>query len=253
MNSMIDLNADLGEDESAEGIARDLAMMDIISSCNIACGGHAGSPENMKRMLMAAKAAGVAAGAHPSYPDRKNFGRISLNLSMPELRDTLEAQLKIIRTISSQAGVKLTHIKPHGALYNDAQDREDLTDLLIGLAASNDLPLVGMPETLLQEKATYSGVLFIAEAFIDRRYTDAARLVPRSENRAVIDDESERLLQGTALASGYPIVSNNGHSIDIKAQTLCLHSDSTDALETAQAMRTKLEDANIAIKAVTIA
>ncbi len=251
MTRSIDLNADLGEDESEGGIARDIAIMGIVSSCNIACGGHAGSPANMRRMLATAGTMGVAAGAHPSYPDRQNFGRVSLNISQQELRDALESQLDTIKSIASEIATDLTHIKPHGALYNDTQDREDLIEILVALATSNKLPLVGMPQSLLQKQAQASNVPFIAEAFVDRQYTDSARLLPRSKAGAVIERDPDRLKQGLALASGQPITSNSGNFIRISAQTLCLHSDSTGALETARAMRENLEQAEIEIKAIT--
>ncbi|MEP2989342.1 MAG: 5-oxoprolinase subunit PxpA [Parasphingorhabdus sp.] len=251
MNDSIDLNADLGEDESEEAIARDLAMMDIVSSCNIACGGHAGSSALMKKMLAASKEKAIAAGAHPSYPDRKNFGRTSLAISGIDLERSLQSQLQTIKTAASESVTQLQHVKPHGALYNDAQDRESLADILIELAASEQLPLVGMPQSLLQEKANAAGVQFIAEAFIDRQYTDKSRLVPRNENGAVIEQDAYRLEQGTALAMGKSIMSNKGNAIHVSAQTLCLHSDSSGALETAKLMRKNLEQVGIRIKPVS--
>ena len=252
MTRSIDLNADLGEDESEEGIARDLAMMDIVSSCNIACGGHAGSMKNMERMLRAAKAKGVFAGAHPSYPDRENFGRVSMNISIAELRQSLNEQLKVANDAASKTGVSPSHLKPHGALYNDAQDDEALADLLTDLAAEEGVPLVGMAKSVLARKSVEKGIPFIAEAFIDRRYTDQARLVPRSETGAVISEEKQRLEQGLALASGESILSNSGQLISLHAQTLCLHSDSAGAVETARNMRDKLETNGIVIRFASI-
>lgn len=250
MTNTIDLNADLGEDESKEGILRDFAMMDIISSCNIACGSHAGSEENMERMLIAAKEKAVAAGAHPSYPDRQNFGRISLDISDVDLKNSLQGQLKTIKAIASKVGIKLRHIKPHGALYNDAQDQANLADILIDIAASEQLPLVGMSQSVLQEKADALGLPYIIEAIIDRRYTTDSRLVARSEHGAVIEENSNRLDQGIALATGNPIISKNGNPIQVSAETLCLHSDSAGAVETARAMRQRLEQVGIQIEAV---
>lgn len=250
MSKTIDLNADLGEDESEEAIVRDLAMMEIVSSCNIACGGHAGSPEHMKKMLIAAKERDVAAGAHPSYPDRVNFGRITLEISEFELTRSLEKQLKAIDQAAKVTGTKLHHLKPHGALYNDTQDDENLANILTELAASQQLSLVGMPQSLLEEKATASGIPYIAEAFIDRQYTDDARLVSRHEPGAVIEHEEARLAQGSALATSKTITSYNGNSIYVSAQTLCLHSDSSGALATARAMRTRLEQLGIDIEPV---
>ncbi|VAV99242.1 Lactam utilization protein LamB [hydrothermal vent metagenome] len=251
MKRYIDLNADLGEDETPEGIARDLAMMDIISSCNIACGGHAGSPENMRLILKAAKASGVSAGAHPSYPDRKNFGRVSINIAPDDLEKSLRQQLDIITAAARALGSALTHLKPHGALYNDAQDDEELSGLLINLAAKYRLKLVGMDHSTLQKMTDTRGVEFISEAFIDRRYLSNGRLTPRSFNGAVIASEKDRLEQGVSLAQGKEILDNSGTGIFISAQTLCLHSDSEGALETAAAMKAALKNCGYEIKAPT--
>ena len=247
MTSMIDLNADLGETDSPDGIARDIAIMDIVSSCNIACGGHAGSPDVMRTMLMAAKSGSIAPGAHPSYPDRAGFGRTSMDISPADLEASLTRQLQDITEIAAEVRVNLTHIKPHGALYNDAQDDPGLSTLLVDMAARANLALVGMPGSLVERKASDKGISFIAEAFIDRQYSSNGRLVPRSEAGAVIADEDDRIRQGLSLAKATPLPAQDGTSLTIGAQTLCLHSDSDGALETARRMRTALEQAGILI------
>ncbi|NQV94078.1 MAG: 5-oxoprolinase subunit PxpA [Sphingomonadales bacterium] len=247
MTSVIDLNADLGEDDSPTGIAGDIAIMDIVSSCNIACGGHAGSPEIMRTMLAAAKARAIAPGAHPSYPDRIGFGRESIDISLPDLEISLTEQLQDIATIAAEVGVTLTHIKPHGALYNDAQDDSELATLLVDIAARTNLALVGLPGSLVEKKAKQQGIAYIAEAFIDRRYSGKGRLVPRSEVGAVIADEDQRIQQGLSLARGTALTTQDGTPLTIRAQSLCLHSDSNGALETAKKMRLALEHAGIVI------
>jgi UPF0271 protein len=247
MTSVIDLNADLGEDDSPAGIAGDIAIMDIVSSCNIACGGHAGSPEIMRTMLAAAKARAIAPGAHPSYPDRIGFGRESIDISLPDLEISLTEQLQDIATIAAEVGVTLTHIKPHGALYNDAQDDSELATLLVDIAARTNLALVGLPGSLVEKKAKQQGIAYIAEAFIDRRYSGNGRLVPRSEVGAVIADEDQRIQQGLSLARGTALTTQDGTPLTIRAQSLCLHSDSNGALETAKKMRLALEHAGIVI------
>ena len=247
MTLTIDLNADLGEDDNPAGIARDIAIMDIVSSCNIACGGHAGSPEVMRTILTAAKSRSIAPGAHPSYPDRAGFGRKTIDISLVELEDSLSRQLQDITAIASDVGAPLTHIKPHGALYNDAQDDPDLSTLLVDMAERTNLALVGMPGSLIQQKALDQGIPFIAEAFIDRLYSKKGRLVPRSEAGAVIADEEHRIRQGLCLAKATPFPAQGDTLLTIEAQTLCLHSDSDGALETAKRMRTALERAGIMI------
>jgi UPF0271 protein len=247
MTLRIDLNADLGEDESPAGIARDIAIMDIVSSINIACGGHAGSPKIMRTMLTAAKSRSVAPGAHPSYPDRAGFGRKTMDISLTDLESSLAEQLQIIAAIAADSDVTLTHIKPHGALYNDAQDDPQLSTLLVNMAARSGLALVGMPASLVEKKAAAGNVDFIAEAFIDRQYTGSGRLLSRSEPGAVIADENRRIHQGLCLARGSALTAQDGTALAINAHSLCLHSDSDGALKTAKRMRLALEEAGIII------
>lgn len=248
MTGTIDLNADLGEDESDSGIARDIAIMDVVTSCNIASGGHAGSTETMHAMLIAAKAKGVSAGAHPSYPDRDNFGRTSMAMDPDRLKDSLMEQMETIEAIARNVGNRLTHLKPHGALYNDAQDDEHLSDMLADIARARNLALVSMGASAVEESARKHGVHFIAEAFIDRQYTQQSRLVPRSEKGAVIHDEAERIKQGLFLAQGKAIFTADKQPKIIRAETLCLHSDSDGALATAIAIRRSLEREGINIE-----
>lgn len=249
MTRTIDLNADLGEDETAEGIARDIAIMAIVSSCNIACGSHAGSFDTMQILLKAARANNVSAGAHPSYPDRQNFGRVSMDIGIADLRDSLVAQMDLISRAASQTGASLNHVKPHGALYNDAQDDPALADLLVQLCKNRKLPIVGMSGSTIHKYAEKRSVPFITEAFIDRRYTSHARLVPRSQKGAIITDIGDRISQGLALANAKPLATVDADDIIIKADTLCLHSDSDDALETARMMRNALEENGVTITA----
>lgn len=249
MTRFIDLNADLGEDESPKGVARDIAMMDVISSCNIACGGHAGSVRTMRLMLQAAKDKGVKAGAHPSYPDRTNFGRLTMDIAPSDLQASLKTQVRKIERIAADIGIGLSHMKVHGALYNDAQDNEKLADMLVEIARESNLPLVGMASSMLEAKAGANNVRFIAEAFVDRRYTNAARLVSRNQDGAVITGDNTRLMQSLNLAIGKPVTSDSGQDIIIKADTLCLHSDSPEALQTAIALRRTLENNGVAIRA----
>lgn len=250
MTHAIDLNADLGEDESAEGITRDLNIMHVISSCNIACGGHAGSAETMRRMLLATKEENVSAGAHPSYPDRKNFGRKAMDISKDALLASLNTQINDIQREAESLGRALSHLKPHGALYNDAQDDAQLADLIISICLREQLALVGMAGSKLHLMAKKSDLPFIAEAFIDRRYNDNGRLVPRSETGAMISNNDDRLAQGLALAKGDPIKTQSGRALQIPAQTLCLHSDSDGALASARSIRAALDQSAICVKAI---
>lgn len=249
MTSSIDLNADLGEMPDSQ--ARDIAILDIVSSCNIACGGHAGDSASMAVMLKAAKARGVAVGAHPSYPDREHFGRRSLSINhgalAASLRDQISGFIEAVRTV----GCDVHHVKPHGALYNDMADDAALARLVAQVSAEAlpGTPLVGLAGSAVEAAARDGGLPFIAEAFVDRAYTGAARLVPRSQAGAVIAEPSERAAQALALATGKAIRASDGGELQLSADTLCLHSDSDAALESAAAIRTALEGAGLMIRA----
>lgn len=249
MVDTIDLNADLGESTHGDAMARDAAIMQMISSANIACGGHAGDAATMQAMVTAAKAHGVAAGAHPSYPDRANFGRVSIAIAPHDLQSAIEMQIAQLRAITAAQNIALTHVKPHGALYNDAADDPALANI-IAAAVKNAVPdaaLVGLAQGAMAGAAARYGLLFIGEAFVDRRYTAQGRLVPRDQAGAVIESQTERIAQGLSLAQGKPVAPVIGEPITITAQSLCLHSDSAGALESAAAMRAALQAAGIEI------
>ena len=174
----IDINADLGE-----GDASDAEILRVVSSCNIACGGHAGDAASMRATVAAACKNGVAIGAHPSYPDREGFGRRSAFLAGAELLTTLVEQIRSLSAVVSEQGAALHHVKPHGALYNDACSDAELADVVAEAIAEacDGAFLVGPPDSELQRAAGRRGLRFLAEAFVDRAYLADGRLVPRSE------------------------------------------------------------------------
>ncbi len=249
MNRWIDLNADLGEDPMAE--ARDIALMQHVSSCNIACGGHAGDSGSMARMLRAAHGAGVAAGAHPSYPDRANFGRTSVAMPLAELIETLIAQVQALEAMARRENVPLTHIKPHGALYNDLADRPEMAAAVADALhrAFPELALVGLAHGAFEQAASAAGARFVAEGFVDRGYTPARRLVPRSQPGALIEGDDARAAQAIAIAMGQPIAASDGTHIRIAAQSLCIHSDSPGAEQTALRIAKVMASKGISIQA----
>ena len=234
----MDLNADLGEMDTAEGHASDRAILEVVSSASIACGGHAGDAETMARAVEAAGEFGVRLGAHPSYPDREGFGRRSGFMEAgAELRNALERQVGALRDV---AGDGLSYIKPHGALYNDAVADGGLAEMLVGLAEGFGLPLMGAP--VGEVKAAARGrVSYIAEGFIDRRYEVHGHLVPRSEPGAVLESEAERMGQLESLALEGRVTMATGEVLQLRCDTLCLHGDSPGAVETARAARARLE------------
>ncbi len=248
MTRGIDLNADLGEMPEAQ--ARDIAILNMVSSCSIACGGHAGDAGSMAVMLAAAKARGVAAGAHPSYPDRAHFGRRSLDIAPHDLIASIAAQLAAFAQAARIGGCAMCHVKPHGALYNDMAD-DPVLAALIARACAYALPgtpLVGLAGSAAAQAAADAGLPFIAEAFVDRRYTPRGRLVPRSAPGAVIATPAGRAAQALALATGQPVRTADGGTLTIAADSLCLHSDSDAALESAAEIRCALEAAGLTIR-----
>ncbi len=251
MTVNIDLNADLGEYDDPDSLARDGKMMRYISSANIACGGHAGNDHTMVAMLNAASRHGVAVGAHPSYPDRENFGRKSMVIGDEALLASLIAQIETLRRHTDDCGARLTHVKPHGQLYNDAA-RDTRLATLIATATKAVLPdaaLVGLAGSISVTASEEAGLRFIGEAFADRRYDAAGFLVPRSTPDAVIASAGGRIDQALAIAHRQPVETANGGSISIKADTICLHSDSDGALKSARDIRSAFEQAGINISA----
>ena len=229
----IDLNADLGE-----GDLYDAELLTIVSSCNIACGGHAGDEASMRATIASAITNNVAIGAHPSYPDREGFGRRSHYLASDELRDSLIAQINKLAAAAKEQGATLSHVKPHGALYNDAVNDRELADIVASCvaAAVPGAAFVGLPDSEMQHAATRYSLNFVAEGFIDRAYQDDGQLVPRSEPGAVHKSLELILPQAASLVG--------------KVDTLCIHGDTPGAVEAAAAVRDALEKQGVEIRAL---
>lgn len=251
----IDLNADLGEADNAQWAQSEYAMLQYITSANIACGGHAGTEKTMRHMLRGAKTHGVVSGAHPSYPDRENFGRKSLDLeidiTMDALKISLLEQITTLAEIAADEDSFISYVKPHGALYNDAVKDRKKADLIAQVISKIDTSLMfmGAPNSEMSLAAKRHNLKFIAEGFIDRRYTDDGHLQSRSLKGAVIEGQGERLRQAKNLVTTQTVTTASGKKLNLKVQTLCLHGDSHGAVETARLARQELENANILIKA----
>lgn len=230
--SQIDLNADLGE-----GDPYDAELLSIVSSCNIACGGHAGDQVSMTATVDAAIANDVAMGAHPAYADREGFGRRSNYQSGDALLESLIDQIESLNAIVTQKGAKLSHVKPHGALYNDAVNDQTLADTIAVAtqAGGTGLALVGMAGSELERSARRHSLPFIAEGFVDRAYQQDGQLVSRSEPHAVHNSLDLVLPQALALVG--------------KVDTLCIHGDTPGAADVARAVRTQLEEQGVTIRA----
>ena len=251
----IDLNADIGEADTPEWAASEAAIVSAISSANIACGGHAGDAASMRLTVRNAKAAGVTIGAHPAYPDRANFGRTSLVLGQDidpkTLADTLRAQILELNEICEAERVTLAYVKPHGALYNDSVFDAQKADLIASVIAGLDLDLafLGGPNSQMGRAATDHGLHFVAEGFIDRRYTDDGHLLSRKIDGAVIKDQTERLNQARSLATSGKVETHSGKTLILQTGSLCVHGDSAGAVETAQQARAAIEAEGLKIKA----
>jgi UPF0271 protein len=248
MSHTIDLNADLGE-----GFAFDQPLLELVSSANISCGAHAGSPQDIQQAIRRAIENGVIIGAHPSYPDHEHWGRRSLSLSATQLRATMMSQLQWLETQVRELGGQLQHIKPHGALYNDAARDAQLAGRIAACVKSFDpsLILVGLAGGHLLDAGERAGLSVAAEAFVDRRYQADGSLVPRSHPQALITNVEEALSQAVALASHLPIKTIDGNLISIKADTLCIHGDSAHAVQFARAVKAALLAQGIAIRSLT--
>ena len=242
----IDLNADLGE-----GDPFDAELLAIVSSCNIACGGHAGDTQSMRATIEAAMRNDVAIGAHPSYPDPEGFGRQSGFLTGDALYESLTEQVTALADIAAQLGATLSHVKPHGALYNDAVLDRELADVIarVNAETAGAPSLVGMANSELQIAADRYRLEFVAEAFVDRAYEADGTLVSRSEPGAVHADLAVATTQAVGLAKRGRVTARNGDVIDVRADTLCIHGDTPGAAEAARAVRDVLESHGVEIRA----
>ena len=229
----IDLNADLGE-----GCGDDAALLEIVTSVNIACGGHAGDERSMRETIRAARRCGVSIGAHPSYPDREGFGRRPLDVHRDRITEFVAEQIGALARIAREEGVELTHVKPHGALYNRSAVDDEVADAVArAVAATASRPaLVGLAGSRSLERARAHGLRTIGELFADRRYRDDGTLVPRSEPAAVVERSEEAAAQAVELA-----LAGRGESI-------CLHGDTPHALEHARLIRARLAQAGFALR-----
>lgn len=238
----IDLNADLGEHDG-DGASADSAMLDVVSSANIACGAHAGSREVMDMTIKAALDRGVAIGAHPSYPDREGFGRKELGLSIDEIIASVHEQIITLAQCCAFAGARLSYVKPHGALYNRASRDAELAKALAKCVAEIDssLTMLALSGSSLEQESRNAGLNVAREAFIDRAYKSDGTLVPREIAGAVIADAAAAAERAQAIANDHTITAIDGKQIDVWADSLCVHGDSPNAIAIVTAARRKLE------------
>jgi 5-oxoprolinase (ATP-hydrolysing) subunit A len=227
----IDLNADLGE-----GFANDRALLEIVTSANVCCGAHAGNPPAIRETMRDAAARGVSIGAHPGYPDREGFGRREQKLSALELGNLICFQISALKSLAAEVDAKVSYLKPHGALYNQAQREPEVAGAVVTAARNFDLPVLGQPGSLVETFARDHGVVYVAEGFPDRRYRSDGSLMPRSEPGAVLCEPKEIEEQVIRLL-------NEG-----RVKSLCIHGDEPGAVESAELVRRVLTRHWIAIR-----
>lgn len=245
----IDLNCDCGESFGPWEMGDDAGVLPYVTSANIACGGHAGDPNVMRRTVRLCKELGVAVGAHPGYPDMQGFGRRSLPMSLIEVENAVLAQLGALYAITRAEGVELRHVKAHGALYNDAARHPALAAAIARAVASfsRDLTLVGLAGSHLISAGIDVGLPMAREAFADRTYEPDGSLRNRAHPDALITDPAQNLAQAVAIALHGQITSATGALIAVQAETLCIHGDTPGAAARAAALRTGLETAGVTV------
>ncbi len=246
MNALsIDINADLGE-----GIGNEAQLMPFISSCNIACGGHAGSLEIIKEVVALAKKHEVKIGAHPSFPDRENFGRIDMDMSCADLYTSLKQQISVLLRALSNASLNLHHIKPHGALYNKAAKDEKTALVIIEVVKSMPLPvkLYAPYNSVIANCALAESIPVCFEGFADRHYNDDLSLVSRKESYAIIEDSKEVFEHVFRMISQQKIMTKNRIEASIKVDTICVHGDTPNSVNIARNLYWELCHNNVQIQ-----
>ncbi|SHJ64031.1 UPF0271 protein [Shimia gijangensis] len=245
----IDLNSDLGEGFGPWAMGDDAQMLSIVTSANIACGGHASDPETMYRTLQLAKENGVNVGAHPGFRDREGFGRRVIPMSPAEAGRMCAAQIGALMGMAAQVGVPVTYVKPHGALGNLAARDRDVADAIVAAVRAIDptLAMLAISGTQSEQAARAADVPVFSEIFADRGYLSTGHLVPRGQKGAMIhdtDEAAERLM--SFLETGLmPVI--DGDPIKLEAQSICVHGDSPGAVEMARGIRQRLTERGVRI------
>ncbi|RDZ29728.1 LamB/YcsF family protein [Lysobacter silvisoli] len=246
----MDFNCDLGE-----GCGDDAAILPYVSSANIACGGHAGDEATMRATLRLCREHGVAAGAHPGYDDPEHFGRRVLPLDRDEISMLVLRQLARLAALADDEGLRLSHMKPHGALYNLAADDRIVAEAIVGAVAAFDpkLAVYGLSGSELTAAAEAAGLRAVHEVFAERGYGGNGRLLPRGTPGAVLETLDEAIAQVHGLAKRGEVVAAGGQRLQLRADSLCLHGDRADAPAFARAVRAALEADGIRILAIDAA
>jgi UPF0271 protein len=250
----IDLNADVGESPESLASGADFELMRYISSASIACGGHAGDAQTMKRTLEFAKELRVATGAHPSYPDRANFGRVELAIDAGELETSVREQITALARAGDELGLQLRHVKPHGALYH-AANRDHQVALAIGravIAMDSNLLMVGQAGSPCLATWRNLGLRCAGEAFADRAYERDGTLRQRKLAGALLEDPEQAARQALEIAVHQRVSLPDGSTMPLVARTLCIHSDTPGAAAIARTVSERLKAAGVPIRSMSV-
>jgi len=245
----VDLNADVGESFGARQIGDDEPIFKYVTSANVACGFHAGDTNIIAATIRAAAARKVAVGAHPSYPDSAGFGRQTIDMPADELRHVIIYQIGAVDALARSLGVTLVHVKPHGALYNDAAKNPALAAAVADAVATYDknLILVGLAGSHMIAAGRAAGVRVAAEAFSDRVYETDGTLRSRTLPDAMIEDPKRAAAQAVDIVVNQRVTASDGKPVRVQAQTLCVHGDAPNAVDVASAVRKALSSAGVEI------
>jgi UPF0271 protein len=249
----IDLNCDMGELPEAITNGTQEALMPSFTSINVACGGHAGDEHMMQKTIEQARGWNISIGAHPGYPDRANFGRLELTLSPEAIAESVHKQVQALAEVAARSGVTLTHVKPHGALYNQAVHDPALAKTIAeGVARwRRDVVLVGLAGSSMLDVFRKAGFPVAAEAFADRRYESDGTLRSRKHPDALIRDPAEAGRQALSIVDHRTVVACDGSKVPVSAQTICIHGDTPGAPEIAATVAKTLREAGVTLSAVS--
>lgn len=248
----IDLNCDMGEMPEALADGTQEMLMRYITSANIACGGHAGDAQIMRETIRQALRHNVAVGAHPGYEDPANFGRIELQLAPEQISSSVLSQLQALEQVANQCGARITHVKPHGALYNQAvRNRQIARAIAEGVHRwRRDITLMGLAGSTMLDEFRVAGFPVAAEAFADRRYEPDGSLRSRKFPDALLHDPEQAAKQALRIVEQESVVASDGIIVPIMAQTICIHGDTPGSMQIAAAVRHRLAAAGIHVKAL---
>ena len=247
----MDLNADVGESYGAWTLGDDEAVLDVVTSANVACGFHAGDPRTLLRTVTAAASRGVVVGAQVSYPDLVGFGRRELEVAPADLTADVLYQLGALEAFARAAGSRVRYVKPHGALYNRiARDPVQAAAVVEAIRRYDPaLPLLTLPGSAAMRAAEEAGIPAVAEGFADRAYTAEGRLVSRREPGAVLHDPRQVATRAVVMATEGRVETADGGEVAVQVRSLCVHGDTPGAVDLARAVRAALDEAGVALEA----